>query len=260
LGGSPPTWGFSESPLVDGEQVVVTPGGNKGALAAFNKKTGEFLWQSKDFTDAAQYSSIVPAQIDGASQYVQLTSSSVVGISPKDGAVLWKARRSGSVAVAPTPVVMGNEIYVTSGYNAGCNLFKVTSADGKFSAEQVYANHVMSNHHGGVVQVGEYIYGYCDGKGLTCQKAATGESVWAEKSKIKKGSVSYADGNLYCREEDTGTVVLVSAAPQGYDEKGRVKQPGRSQEEAWPHPVIADGKLYLRDQDLVLCYDLKAAP
>jgi outer membrane protein assembly factor BamB len=260
LGGAPPTWGYSESPLVDGEQVVVTPGGHKGALAAFNKKTGELRWQSKEFTDAAHYSSIIPAEIDGARQYIQLTSASVAGLAAKDGALLWKAPRQGSVAVIPTPIVAGDEIYVTSGYNAGCNLFKVTKTDGKFSANQVYANHVMVNHHGGVVRVGKYIYGYSDGKGLTCQKAGTGEAVWTEKAKIKKGSVSYADGKLYCREEDSGTMILVNAAPDAYAEKGRFKQPDRSPEKAWSHPVIANGKLYLRDQDVLLCYDLKAAP
>jgi outer membrane protein assembly factor BamB len=259
LGGAPPTWGYSESPLVDGRQVVVTPGGKKGALAALDKKTGELMWQSKEFTDAAHYSSIVPAEIGGTLQYVQLTSASVVGISAKDGSLLWKAPRQGNVAVIPTPLVAGNEIYVTSGYGAGCNLFKVTRTDDKFSANQVYANHVMVNHHGGVVRVGDYIYGYSDGKGLTCQNARTGEALWAEKERINKCSVSYADGKLYCREEDTGTVILVDAASDRYTEKGRFSQPERSPEKAWSHPVIANGKLYIRDQDLLLCYDIKAA-
>jgi outer membrane protein assembly factor BamB len=259
LGGTPPTWGYSESPLVDGEQVVITPGGPKGTVAALNKQTGELIWQSSDFTDQAHYSSIIPTEIGGVRQYVQLTSANVAGISAKDGALLWKASRRGNVAVAPTPLVTGNEIYVTSGYGAGCNLFKVSSADGKFSAEQVYANHVMVNHHGGVVQVGDYIYGYSDGKGLTCQNAKTGEAVWAEKEAIKKGSLAYADGKLYYREEDTGTMVLIDAAPGAYTEKGRFQQPDRRSEKAWSHPVIANGKLYLRDQDLVLCYDIKAA-
>jgi len=257
FGGKPPTWGYSESPLVDGDQVVVTPGGSKGAMVALDKKTGRLLWQSKDFTDEAHYSSIVIAEIDGTRQYVQLTAASVVGISPKDGSVLWQAPRKGNVAVIPTPIVAGNLIYVTSGYNAGCNLFKVTPNAGKFSVEQVYANKLMGNHHGGVVKVGEYLYGYSDSKGLACQDFQTGEIVWAEKEKIKKGCVSYADGALYCREEDTGTMVLLDASPAGYQEKGRFLQPDRAQEKAWPHPTIANGKLYLRDQDVLLCYDVK---
>lgn len=257
FGGKPPTWGYSESPLVDGDQVVVTPGGNKGAMVALDKKTGRLLWQSKDFTDEAHYSSIVLAEIGGVRQYVQLTAASVVGISPKDGSVLWKAPRKGNVAVIPTPVVAGNLIYVTSGYNAGCNLFRVTPTAGKFTVEQVYANRLMGNHHGGVVQVGDYLYGYSDSRGLVCQKLLTGEIVWAEKEKIKKGCVSWADGSLFCREEDSGTMVLVDAAPAGYQEKGRFAQPDRAKESAWPHPTIANGKLYLRDQDLLLCYDVK---
>ncbi len=257
FGGKPPTWGFSESPLVDGDQVVVTPGGSQGAMVALDKKTGRLLWQSRDFTDEAHYSSIVPADIGGIRQYVQLTAASVVGISAKDGSVLWKAPRKGNVAVIPTPIVDRNLIYVTSGYGAGSHLFKVTSDAGKFSVEQVYAERAMAVHHGGVVKVGEHVYGYSDSKGLTCQNFQTGEIVWSEKEKIKKGCVSYADGALYCREEDTGTMVLVEASPTGYTEKGRFPQPDRAKEKAWPHPTIANGKLYLRDQDLLLCYDVK---
>jgi hypothetical protein len=155
FGGKPPTWGYSESPLVDGDQVVVTPGGGQGAMVALDKKTSRVLWQSKGFTDEAHYSSIVLAENDGTRQYVQLTAASVVGIASQDGRVLWQAPRKGSVAVIPTPIVDGNLVYVTSGYNAGSNLFKITSNAGKFSAAQVYANRAMSNHHGGVVKVGE---------------------------------------------------------------------------------------------------------
>ncbi len=257
FGGKPPTWGYSESPLVDGDQVVVTPGGSQGAMVALDKKTGRLLWQSKDFTDEAHYSSIVVTEIGGTRQYVQLTAANVVGISPKDGSVLWKAPRKGSVAVIPTPIVDGNLIYVTSGYNAGSHLFKVTPNAGKFSVAQVYANRAMANHHGGVVKVGEHLYGFSDSRGLACQNFQTGEIVWAEKEKIKKGCISYADGALYCREEDTGTMVLLDASPAGYKEKGRFLQPDRAQEKAWPHPTIANGKLYLRDQDLLLCYEVK---
>ena len=257
FGSSRPEWGFSESPLVDGDQVIVTPGGKEGAMTALNKKTGEVIWRSKDFKDSAHYSSIIAADIDGLHQYVQLTAANVVGISAKDGSVLWKAARKGATAVIPTPIVDGNFVYVTSGYSIGCNLFKVASADGKFSAEQVYANKTLVNHHGGVVKVGDNLYGYSDGKGFTCQNMKTGDAVWAEKEKIKKGSVSFADGMLYAREEGSGTIILLAASPEGYTEKGRFKQPSRAKENAWAHPTIANGKLYIRDQDLLLCYDVK---
>jgi outer membrane protein assembly factor BamB len=257
FGGKPPTWGFSESPLVDGDQVVVTPGGKSGAMVALDKKTGRLLWQSKDFTDDAHYSSIMAAEINGVRQYIQLTAASVVGISTRDGAVLWKASRRGNVAVIPTPIVAGNEVYVTSGYGVGCNLFRITSSAGTFSPEQVYANKTMVNHHGGVVKVDDCVYGYSDGKGFICQNFKTGEVMWAEKEKINKGSVSYADGMFYCREEDSGTMIMLAASSNGYSEKGRFKQPERAKEKAWPHPTVANGKLYLRDQDVLLCYNVR---
>jgi outer membrane protein assembly factor BamB len=257
FGATRPEWGFSESPLVDGDQVVVTPGGTQGAMVALERKTGKVLWQSKDFTDAAHYSSIVTADIDGVHQYIQLTDQNLVGIAPKDGSVLWKASRPGKTAVIPTPVVDGNFVYVTSGYAVGCNLFKVSSADGKFAAEQVYVSKAMQNHHGGVIKVGDNIYGYSDGKGFTCQNFKTGDVVWAEKQKIKKGAVSFADGMFYCREEESGNVILVEATPSAYTEKGRFKQPSRAKESAWAHPSIADGKLYIRDEDKLFCYEIR---
>ena len=215
FGGIVPRWGFCESPLVDGNQVVATPGGPKGAIVALNKQTGDLIWQSKEFTDEAQYASIVAAEIGGIHQYVQLTGESVVGISPKDGSVLWKAARAGRTAVIPTPVIDGNYVYVTSGYEVGCALFKVALNNGKFTVEQVYKDKNMVNHHGGVVKVGDYLYGYSDGKGLVCQNFLTGDIVWGERDRVKKGSVSYADGMLYFREERSGDMVLIEADPKG---------------------------------------------
>jgi outer membrane protein assembly factor BamB len=257
FGGSRPEWGFSESPLVDGDQVVVTPGGSQGAIVALDCKTGAKRWQSKDFTDPAHYSSIIQAEIDGVPTYIQLTELNVVGIAPKDGRVLWKAKRRGQTAVIPTPIYSDHEVYVTSGYAVGCNLFKIQSDSGAFISEQVYANKVMENHHGGVVLVGDKLYGYSEGKGWVCQDFKTGRMVWNEKEKLKKGCLSFADGKLICREQDTGTVALLEASPAGYSEKGRFAQPDRSTDKAWTHPTIANGKLYIRDQDLLFCYNLK---
>ena len=169
FGGTRPEWGFAESPLIDGDQVVVTPGGSRGALVALNKRTGAVLWQSKEFTDAAHYSSLILVELGGLRQYVQLTAANVAGISAADGKLLWKAPRKGNTAVIPTPIYDDGFVYVTSGYGVGCNLFKTTAGSGKFSAEQVYANKVMANHHGGVTKIGDYVYGYSDGKGWTCQ-------------------------------------------------------------------------------------------
>jgi len=184
----------------------------------------------------------------------------VVGISAQDGALLWKARRQANIAVIPTPLVAGNEIYVTSGYGAGCNLYKVSQNDGKFSADQVYANHVMVNHHGGVVWVGDCIYGYSEGKGLTCQNAATGAGPLGREDQDQERFRVLRDGKLYCREEDTGTVILVNTAPDRTPKKAVLAN------RTAPRPSLVSsrdretGSSTLRDQDTLLCYDLKAAP
>ncbi len=252
-------WGYSESPLVDGANVVCCPGGADGTMAALNKRTGEVVWRSSGWTDRASYSSIVIATLGGVRQYIQISDAHVAGVNPADGKVLWQAPRAGKTAVIPTPVVDGNLVYVTSGYGIGCNAFKVESAGGKFTAEQVYANKEIVNHHGGVVKIGANVFGHSDASGWVWQDLKTGEAVYkAEKSKLGKGAVVAADGMLYLRQESgPGTVVLLDASTPGWKEKGRFDQPERSKKSSWPHPVVANGRLYLRDQDVLLAYDVK---
>jgi outer membrane protein assembly factor BamB len=257
LGGPLPEWGFSESPLVDGEKVLVTPGGPRGTLAALDKKTGSVIWQSSEWTDPAHYSSIIRATINGIPQYIQLTAANVAAVGVDDGKLLWKAERKGRTAVIPTPIYADNHVYVTSGYGVGCNLFKITHGNG-FSAEEVYANKAMANHHGGIIKLGKHLYGHSEGKGWVCQDFLSGETVWAEKRAVRKGAIGYADGRLYCREETDGVMVLLEASPEGFSEKGRFTPPDHSGKKTWPHPTIAGGKLYLRDHDLLHCYDVTA--
>ncbi|MHB1308118.1 MAG: PQQ-like beta-propeller repeat protein [Limisphaerales bacterium] len=258
FGGKLPEWGFSESALVDGDQVVATPGGPQGALVALDRKTGKLLWQSKDFTDEAHYSSIIQATIAGVPQYIQLTAASVVGISPKDGKVLWRANRKGATAVIPTPIYHDNHVYVTSGYGIGCNLFKISESGGTFSTEQVYANKVIKNHHGGVILLDGKVYGNGDPLWV-CQDLKTGKADWDTRA-VGKGAIAYADGRFYLREEKKkgSNLVLIEATPTAYSEKGRFEQPDQSGKDAWAHPVIAGGMLYVRDQDVLLCYDVRA--
>src|SRR5580658_8376847 len=150
-------WMFSESPLVDGDRVVCTPGSERGSIAAFNRKSGQLLWQTKGFTDPAEYSSPITAQIGGVRQYIQLTGENVVGVQAESGQVLWRARRQGETATVPTPIFYDNDVYVSSGYGVGCNLFHVGKDGDAYQAKLVYANKVMINHHGGVVRVGDYL-------------------------------------------------------------------------------------------------------
>lgn len=146
---------------------------------------------------------------------------------------------------------------MASGYGIGCNLFRITSEGGNFSAEKVYANKDMTNHHGGVILVGKHLYGFSDSKGWTCMDFETGNVVWHEKG-IGKGSLVYADGLLYLHSEDgPGTVAIIEASPDGYKELSRFDPPDRSKLHSWPHPVVTGGRLYLRDQDVLQCYDVR---
>ncbi len=258
LGGSIPKWGWTESVLVDGNKVLCTPGGAKGTVAALDKLTGKVLWQSKGFTEPAHYSSIVPATINGTAQYVQRNEQSIFGLAAADGRLLWQTDFPGRTAVIPTPIVSGNEIYVTAGYGSGCKMIRI-EADNKVTL--VYENKVTKNHHGGFVKIGDYLYGHGDPMWV-CQNFKTGEEVWSTRN-FTKGAVGAADGMLYCLEEKTGTVALVEASPKGWKESGRFKLEPQSKIRSprgavWTHPVVANGKLYLRDQDLVYCFDVKA--
>jgi outer membrane protein assembly factor BamB len=262
LGSRLPYWGCGESPLIDGDMLLCTPGEGQGAVAALNKLSGEPLWRSSGFTDNTAYSSLVIGEAGGVRQYVQMTFQSVAGVAADDGRLLWRFPRDGREAPIPTPIVRDNFVYVTSGYAVGCNLLELSVNGGSFNCRDVYANKIMTTLHGGVVLVGEHLYGYSDNKGWMCQDFHTGKEVWSEKRKLGKGSLIYADGRLYCYTENDGTLCLVEASPKGWKEHGRLTIPRqttnpRKEGKIWTHPVIAEGKLWLRDQELLFCYDVK---
>jgi outer membrane protein assembly factor BamB len=259
-------WGFSEGPLVDGDRVVVSPGGDGGLLVALDKKTGDLVWRSKEVKSEAPYSSIIAAEIGGVRQYIQMTLDGVAGIAAKDGALLWTYARPTDELIVRTPVVHQDQVFVTQSFDSGSDLFKVKAVDGKFETERVYSNKNMKNSMGGVVLLDEHLYGYSDRVGWVCQHFSKnkGGIVWEEKRKLGKGSVTYADGHLYCFTEDDGIVALIEASPRGYKEKGRFPLPQQTKQrpqagKMWSHPVVANGKLYLRDQELLFCYDVRAA-
>jgi len=256
LGGGRPGWGYSESPLIVDELLFVTPGGNQGTLAAINKQTGAVVWRSKDVKQGAHYSSPVYAEIAGIKQIVQFARDSCFGVRLDNGGKLWEySNANNGTANCCTPLVQGEFVFASSAYGTGGGLAKVTNVTSDSQkAEEVYFSEKMAVHHGGLVRIGEYMYGFGNG-GLICMNYLTGQIIWANQC-VGKGSLCYADGMLYCLGE-RHQMALVEATPEGYREHGRfpVENLGRP---SWAHPVVAGGRLYLRNQNELTVYDLKA--
>jgi len=257
-------WGFSESPLIDGNLVICTPGGDDGTMVALDKNTGSVVWRSKEWKDEAAYSSVIVAEVDGIRQYIQQSAKGVAGVSAKDGKLLWNIEVPGyKIAIIPTPIFKDGMVYVTAGYNAGCNAVKLTKDGNGCKAEAVYANKNMVNQHGGVVLMNDYVYGFSDGVGFVCQNFKTGETVWKERiNELLKGAVLGVNDRLIVQNERDGLLAVIAASPTGWKEFGRMKFPERTTIQTtdnmvWTHPVVADGKLFLRDHDLLFCFDLK---
>ncbi|HEV3258513.1 MAG TPA: PQQ-binding-like beta-propeller repeat protein [Gemmataceae bacterium] len=257
FGGKPGNWAYAESPLIDGDVLVCTPGGSSATLVALDKKTAELIWKAQvPGRNAAGYASAIVAQVGGVKQYIQFLAGGVVGISAKDGKFLWSYNKTaGRGTVCSTPIFHDQCVFTASGYNVGGGLVKLTADGNDVAAEEVYFTKAMVNHHGGIVLVDGYLYG-TNNATLLCLDFKTGKTKWQDRS-VGKGSLTYADGRLYVRGE-RGGVALVEATPDGYKEKGRFNPPNRSSKPAWPHPVVAGGRMYLRDGDVLLCYDVKA--
>ena len=269
---SSPNWGVSESPLIDGNLVICTPGSDNGTMAALDKNTGAVVWRSKEWTDPCGFSSAIVAEVGGIRQYIQQAGKGVAGISAKDGKLLWKfdypVTGRGPSAVIPTPVFNDNMVYVTNGYNCGCMGIRLTKEGENIKAEIVYANNRdISSQHGGVVLINGYLYGHSErpSDSWVCQNFKTGEIVWSQKTQdagVSKGSVFGVGDHLLLMEENSGTITVIAASPAGWKAFGKIEIPERSNMPSqdrmvWTHLVVANDKLYLRDHNLLFCFDLK---
>lgn len=252
FGGSNINWGISESPLVIGDKVLVNAGGPGASIVALNKKDGALLWKSQ--SDRAGYSSAIPITVDGATQIVFFTATRALGLDPQDGRLLWEyARASNRVANIATPVARANRVFISSDYGTGGGLVEIKTRGKEVTAQEIYFTKEMRNHHSSSILIGDYLYGFSSGI-LTAMRFDTGEVAWRSRS-VGKGSLAYADGHLYCLSEN-GVVGLVEATPEAYREKGRFSIPQDSLS-TWAHPVIAGGRLYLRDQDNIYAFDIR---
>ncbi len=289
FGGILPTWRYNESPLVDGDKVVCTPGGKDATIVALNKLTGETIWKTAvtepsggssggpgggrgggrpGFRDSgASYSSAIAIDFGGQREYVQFTSKALVGVAASDGKFLWRydrpANRMG--IHCSTPIYQEGLVFAASAYGAGGGLVRLgKDGNGGIKADEVWFSKNMENHHGGVLVLDGCLYGSNGGNGggyLVCLDFATGDVLWnerdADKRRVTKGSVALADGRIYYRTEE-GTVLLVEPSRKEYLERGRFEQPDRTKQPAWTHPVIANGRLYIRDQDTLFSYNVRA--
>ncbi len=265
FGGQPGIWAYAESPLVDGDVVVVTPGGAQATMVALNKRTGAVIWKSAiPGADPAGYASAIVVQAGGLKQYVQFLSKGMVGVDAKTGEFLW---RYGDVAKGMAQMVtpVARDAYVYGGANSiGGGLVRLKVDGGKVIAEQVYFERGLPNNIGGSVLIGDYLYGTAN-KGLVAVEFATGKVKWRGEG-IGDGSVAYADGQLYLHGEN-GNVALIEATPEAFREKGRFTPPAQPKrnrlgpfpEKAWTYPVIANGRLYIRDIGTLWAYDIKAS-
>jgi outer membrane protein assembly factor BamB len=259
FGGQPGAWAYAESPLIDGDVLVCTPGGKEATLVALNKKTGDVIWKSAvPGGEEAAYASVVTTEAGGVKQYVQFLQKGIVGVDANTGNFLWRYNNTGkSPANIPTPVAHHGYVYSGSGM-AGGGLVKLKAENGKLTAEQVYFDKNLPVAIGGSVLIDGHLYG-TNSQGLLCVEFTTGKVKWKDKC-VGAGSVLYADGRLYVYGENTGAVALVEATPDAYREKGRFTPPGqpdRGRSKAWAYPVVANGRLYLRDLGVLWCYDVK---
>ena len=256
FGGANINWLISESPLVDGNRVVVTPGGPSGGMVALDKMTGKTIWTSQELSDEAGYSSPIVADVQGVRTFMTLTAGAGVGVRASDGKLMWRYRpAANSTANITTPVFADNKVFYSSAYGTGGALLGLRAESGEIRAQEIYFTRDMQNHHGGVVLVNGYLYGY-NNSILTCLEFATGKMMWRDRS-VGKGAVSYADGHLYILGENN-VVGLVEATPAGYREKGRfaIRDQGWP---SWAHPGVAGGRLYIRNQGTLTSYDIRAS-
>ena len=259
--GKPGAWAYAESPLIDGNTLLCTPGGSEATLIALNKKTGEVLWKcALTEADEAAYASAQVVEAGGVRQYVQLLQKGLAGVEAKTGKVLWRYAKPTSRfnANIPTPVASGDIIYVGSAGTGG-GAVRLKAKDADVEAEPIYFESKLPTAIGGAVKIGDFLYG-TTAQAMLCIEFATGQVKWEERA-LGAASLCYADGRLYVHGEN-GDVALVDPAPESYREKGRFTPPSQPKhanpmEKAWAYPVVAHGRLYLRDHGSLWCYDIK---
>jgi len=254
FGGVNPYWGYSESPLIVGDRILVNTGGRGAGIAAVSTADGSTLWRQHN--DGAGYSSPMLMRTGSLNQVIFFTEDRAMAVDPRDGRLLWSYNKANNgTANIATPIVRGTKVFVSSDYGTGGALLDVRAAGNLATANEVYFMRDMRNHHASSVQVGDHLYGFSSSI-LTALMFDTGKTVWRDRS-VGKGSLIFADGRLYLYSEDS-VVGLAEASPAGYREHGRFTLAQQSGLPTWSHPIIAGGLLIIRDQDNVYAYNVKS--
>jgi outer membrane protein assembly factor BamB len=256
------SWGYSESVTIDGNKLVCIPGGPQATVVALDKKSGRLIWACPVPNDpGAGHASIVTAAVGGRRVYVTTTAGGAIGVDAKTGKLLWTYPIERTTAVIPTPIVKGDLVFFSAGYKRGGALLRqVPGPGGSLAIEEIYPlKPELANKHGGIVLLGDHLYGDSDDRGIPfCAELETGKIVWKERGSGKDSAcVAAGDGHVYVKFSD-GTMALVKADPAAYQEVSSFKVPGSGDRPSWAHPVIVDGRLYLREGDAILCYDIRA--
>ncbi|MGE0865743.1 MAG: PQQ-binding-like beta-propeller repeat protein [Vicinamibacterales bacterium] len=253
FGGRNPYWGYSESPLIIGDRILVNAGGSRASIVAIAKADGATLWQNH--SDEAGYSSPMLLRTGSLNQVIFFTGSRTLAVDPRDGRLLWSYNKAANgTANIATPIVRGTRVFVSSDYGTGAALLDIRAAGNLASANEVYFTRDMRNHHASSVLIGDHVYGFSSSI-LTALRFDTGAMAWRDRS-VGKGSLIFADGRLYLYSEN-GVVGLAEASPAGYREHGRFTLSQQSGLPMWSHPIISGGLLIIRDQDNVYAYDVR---
>ena len=251
-------WGYAENLAIEDNLLLCTPGGSKGRVVALDKKTGTTIWANTEIQDFAAYGSPVIVSHGGARMFINFLHETVAGVEVRTGKLLWSHPHASTCDQNVTsPLYLDGNVFVTSGHRGGGRRFKLDAATGK--TEELWFDKNFDNCHGGVIYVDGHLY-FCGcrlyNKGLICVDFATGQKCYRAEE-IGKVSVTYADGHLYCFGND-GEMMLVKISPQAAQIVSRFTIPRNDNVHTLAHPVICDGKLYLRHLDDLLVYDIRA--
>ncbi|WP_446787675.1 PQQ-binding-like beta-propeller repeat protein [Macellibacteroides fermentans] len=247
-------WGINEAPLIVGDKVIATPGGKEHNMVALNKNTGALIWSSLGEGDAAAYCSPLYIKDQQVPLIVTMTANHILGIDANTGKKLWSQEHTNRYSIhANTPVYGDGMILCTSGYGSGSIMLRLKN--GGRSIEQAWSSKELDNRIGGMVKIGDFVYGSGDNNRFWfCADWKTGEIKYKEKG-FAMGNIIADDGMLYCYT-DRGDMILAKVNPVKFEVVSRF-QITKGTEQHWAHPVIYKGVLYVRHGDSLMAYKIK---